>query len=74
MDENGKRPPSRAGRALPWAVQALAALVAGWWGFGFGNQVSGVLLGVVTALNAAAFGGLLAGAVLHRIASWRAGR
>ena len=47
------RPGAR--QVLLWAAYALAAIAGARWGFGFGDQVGGVLLGVVAALNCAVF-------------------
>ena len=63
----GGRP---AGRYAVWAVQAVAALLGAAWGFDFGVQVAGIFLGVVAAINCAAFAALLAGAAMHRLLSF----
>ena len=48
-----------------WAVQAAAALFGAVWGWGFGVKVGGVLMGLVAALNCAAFSALLLGAAVQ---------
>ena len=66
---------ARAPRAwLPWAMSALAALLGLVYGFDAGQRMSGPMLGVVMALNAAVIAGLLAGAVVDRIEHLLRGR
>lgn len=61
----------RTGRPLRkyvlWAVQGTAATVAGLWGYDFGAQLGGWLLGVVAAVNCAVFAALIANAGMHRL-------
>jgi hypothetical protein len=52
-------------RYLSFAVQAAVAVLGGVWGWRFGLEVGGVLIGLVAALNCAAFAALLAGAVIQ---------
>ena len=52
-------------RYLGLAVQAAVAVLGGVWGWRFGLEVGGVLIGLVAALNCAAFAALLAGAVIQ---------
>jgi hypothetical protein len=52
-------------RYLGWAAQTAVAVLAAVWGWRFGLEVGGVLLGLVAALNCAAFGALLAGSVIQ---------
>lgn len=60
-------------RVTAWGATALAALAGFALGFGFGNQVSGPLLGTVTALNCSVMFMLLAGAVVDRLLGADAG-
>lgn len=53
-------------RWAPWAVQGAAAIGGAVWGFDFGVQVSGPLLGLLAAVNGAAFAAVLAGAAVSR--------
>lgn len=52
-----------------WAVQGAAAIGGAVWGFDFGIQVSGPVLGLLAAVNGAAFAALLAGATTSRLLS-----
>jgi hypothetical protein len=55
-----------------WFVRAVAAtgsLVGAWACYGFGVQVSGVLLGVVAAINGAIFGALIGGTLADSLVS-----
>lgn len=54
-------------RLLVWALCLLAGLAGLLLGYDFGARLGGVLLGVVMALNAAAFFWLMVGAVLDRL-------
>jgi zinc transporter ZupT len=50
-----------------WLVRVIGAIggtVGAWAGYGFGHEVSGVLLGVVAGANCAIFGALIAGSLL----------
>ncbi len=58
--------PARRDPVLKWVVRtvgAAGAVVGAWACYGFGIQVSGILLGVVAAINGAIFGALMAGTV-----------
>lgn len=69
--EAGSGSTARTG-GLKWLVRGCAgcgALVAGWACYGFGTQVSGVLLGVVAAINGALFGALIAGTLADQMVS-----
>lgn len=50
-----------------WAVQGAAALLAALWGWDFGEQLGGWLIGLVAAANCGVFAALLANAALHRL-------
>jgi hypothetical protein len=63
-------PLPRLWRLLVWALCALAGLAGLLLGYDVGARVAGVLLGVVMALNAAAFVWLMASAVLDRLIRW----
>jgi hypothetical protein len=65
MDDVRTGRPAR--QYVVWAVQAAAALVAALWGYDFGAQLSGWVLGVVAAANCGVFAALLAGAAIHRL-------
>lgn len=52
-------------RYLGWAAQATVAGFAGMWGWRFGLEAGGVLIGLVAALNCAAFAALLAGSMIQ---------
>ena len=52
-------------RYLGLAVQAAVAVLGGVWGWRFGLEVGGVLIGLVAALNCAAFAALLAGSAIQ---------
>ncbi len=67
MEESVDRSPLAPPRWLVWGGSAAAGLAGVVWGFGFGDQLSGPLLGVVTALNCGAICALLAGAALERL-------
>lgn len=61
-----------AGRRGPltWLVRGCAgagALIAAWVCYGFGVQVSGVLLGMVAAINGAILGALIAGTLADQV-------
>jgi hypothetical protein len=47
-----------------WVAQAVAVLLGLGYGYAFGAQVSGPVLGVVVAINAAVFGALCITAVV----------
>jgi hypothetical protein len=71
-------PPS-AGPLLARAVAALFYLACAGlglaYGYRFGVQIGGVLMGVVTALTGAVFCTILASGILDQIGRWRrAGR
>lgn len=50
-----------------WLISAAVAVVAFNYGYGFGLQVSGVLLGCIAGANCALFGVVMADAVLARL-------
>jgi hypothetical protein len=52
-------------RYLAWATQAAVAVFAGVWGWRFGLEAGGVLIGLIAALNCAAFAALLAGSAIQ---------
>lgn len=54
-------------RGLEWAVQALAVLGGAALGYHFGARLSGMPLGVVTAVMTALFCSILADAALRRV-------
>jgi hypothetical protein len=68
VDPFSRRAPP-ASRWVPWALQGAAAIGGAAWGFDFGLQVSGPLLGLVAAINGAAFAAVLAGAAVNRTRS-----
>ncbi|MFO0144329.1 MAG: hypothetical protein ACK54C_03185 [Betaproteobacteria bacterium] len=57
--QNSLQPPRRRGRWPAWIASAAAAAVAAKFGWDFGVQLSGVLLGVITAANFAVMSALL---------------
>jgi hypothetical protein len=57
--------PGRAGRILTRSAFALVALVCAVYGYGFGERIGGFLLGLVAAANCAAFGVLIASALVQ---------
>jgi len=65
MDDVRTGRPAR--QYVVWAVQAAAALIAALWGYDFGAQIAGWLLGVVAAANCGVFAALLANAAMHRL-------
>lgn len=75
MDERTPEPtPQRVPRWLVWGGSGAAGIAGLVWGYGFGAQLAGALLGVVTALNCAVICALLAGAALERLPLGRPGR
>jgi hypothetical protein len=58
---------AKARRIAVRTVSAGTALAGGLLGYDVGDRISGALLGVVMAANAAAIGGLLAGALAERL-------
>jgi hypothetical protein len=54
-----------------WLAYAAALCIGAFYGFGFGLQVSGPWLGVVTAVNGALFCALLVGAASDGIGRLR---
>jgi hypothetical protein len=54
-------------RRLGWALHALAVIVGAVYGYGFGQRVSGVLFGLLTAALAVVFCSILADAALQRL-------
>ena len=54
-------------RWAAWAVSAGAAGAGAWLGYGFGQQLGGLWLGVLAAFNGAAISSLLASAA---VGSW----
>ena len=66
----GRVPPGPRHDVWRWVVRtcaAVGALVAAWACYGFGTQVSGVLLGVVAAINGGLFGALIAGTLVDSL-------
>lgn len=61
------RPSMNPARAASWAISGCAALAGGWFSYGFGSQIGGVLLGVVAALNGAVLCSMLASSILARV-------
>jgi hypothetical protein len=68
-------PPSSAGQLLTRAAAALVYLaIAGLglvYGYGFGLQIGGVLMGVVTAMTCALFCTILVSGALDQLGRWR---
>lgn len=68
-------PPSSAGPLVTRAVVALTYLACGLlgmaYGYRFGVQIGGVLMGVVTALTSALFCTILVSGVLDQVGRWR---
>ncbi|MBL8304711.1 MAG: hypothetical protein JNM26_18315 [Ideonella sp.] len=64
------------GRAgVAWtAAQVVAAAVGAKYGYDFGHEVSGWVLGVALAANAAVFGALAVSAVADGVDRWRPAR
>ncbi len=52
-------------RYLAWATQGAVAFFAGIGGWRFGLEAGGVLIGLIAALNCAAFAALLAGSAIE---------
>ncbi len=52
-------------RAITWAIAGAAGAAGGWFSFGFGTQLGGLLMGVIAAINGAAISALLASAALE---------
>lgn len=61
------RPRAPNPRWLVWGGSGIAALAGLVWGFMFGSQLAGPMIGVVTSLNMAVICALLAGAILERL-------
>ena len=59
------RKPQFARQYVTWTVQGVSALLGAVWGWGFGMEVGGVLMGLVAALNTAVFCALLLGAAVQ---------
>lgn len=60
----------RRDQARTWLVRLVGAIggaVGAWAGYGFGAEVSGVLLGVVAGANCAVFGALIAGSLVDAL-------
>jgi hypothetical protein len=57
-----------------WLVSAIVAVVAFNYGYGFGLEVSGVLLGAIAGLNCAIFGVVMADAVFARLVAAKPSR
>lgn len=58
-----------ARRWLPRLASLLAAAAGAIYSYGFGALIGGPLVGVVLALNGAACGAVLAGALVDRLCS-----
>jgi zinc transporter ZupT len=58
------------GRLWLYSLSLVAGAVGGWWCFGFGRQISGLLLAWVLALNGGVFAALVTASVLDRLARW----
>jgi hypothetical protein len=54
-------------RAAEVSLAALAALAGLWYGYDFGAQLAGPLMGAVTAVNTAVIGALLVSAAVDRL-------
>ncbi len=52
-------------RYLAWATQGAVAVFAAIGGWRFGLEAGGVLIGLIAALNCAAFAALLAGSAIQ---------
>jgi hypothetical protein len=52
-----------------WLFSAIVAVAAFKYGYGFGLEVSGVLLGAIAGINCAIFGVVMSDAVLARLVS-----
>ncbi|MDZ7653012.1 MAG: hypothetical protein U5L03_10880 [Burkholderiaceae bacterium] len=59
-------------RWLAWTVTAAGGLIGMYYGFDFGQQISGTLIGAVMAVNGALFGSILASAAVERLLALRA--
>lgn len=56
---------------VAWTTaQVIAAAVGAKYGFDFGNGLSGPVLGVVVAANAALFGALAVSALVDAVGRW----
>lgn len=49
---------------LVWTASLLASLVGLKYGYDFGERLSGTVLGVITGVNLAVFGGFVAGSAV----------
>jgi hypothetical protein len=59
------------GRALRWLVNLGAAAAGMYYSYGFGETISGPVVGVVLALNGAVFCSIVAGALVDQLRRWR---
>jgi hypothetical protein len=55
------------GRYLLWAVYGITSMIGAAYGFLFGERVGGVLLGVVLAINCAAFCAVMLSGIVERL-------
>ena len=53
-----------------YVLAVVAGLVGAFFAYGFGLQISGRLLGILLALNGAAFCSIVAGALADRALRW----
>ncbi len=53
--------------AISWLASAIVALIAFVYGYEFGLEVSGVLLGVIAGANCAILGAAITDAVFSRV-------
>jgi hypothetical protein len=60
---------ARGASMVEWAAGLVAAALGLWYGYDFGERLSGTVLGVVTALSTALFGFLLASSLAERFFS-----
>ena len=60
-EHDDTRPPTAA-----WVVGIVAALAGLWYGYHFGDKLSGTWLGIVTALSTGLFGFLVASSLVER--------
>jgi hypothetical protein len=61
--------PERDGARSPitaWVAGIVAALAGLWYGYDFGDKLSGTWLGIVTALSTGLFGFLVASSLVER--------
>jgi hypothetical protein len=62
---------ARGASMIEWVAGLVAAALGLWYGYDFGERLSGTVLGVITAVSTALFGFLLASSLAERFFSNR---